>query len=138
MPGGRLLHIKLKDTIERLLAVRLRWLDSNQDWMEQNYDDIVSELCRIVAANAEEFTKRARQEQGKCIFKQIEESSLVSIAVSVESRESSGHNVLGMSNVSSETVLYTNVEYGLVVWIGPRQNSSKCHPAYNWPVDCIS
>jgi hypothetical protein len=128
MPGGRLLHVKLSDFTDRLLAISLRWLDINQEWLERNYDEVVSELCRVVATNVKDFSNKPKMEH---TYRQIEESSLISIAYSVERQDTSGHCVIGCGG--EDPVLYSNVDFSLTVWIGPAK--SRCS---NWPVDCVS
>lgn len=133
MPHRRLIHIKLAHPIERVLNVYLHWLESDNDWLEQGYEQITCELCQIVASNIEELESRARSDAGKRVYQKVEDSNMLSIAVAVESRDSASQCILGVKETHNHQ--YENCHYSLLVWLGPKTKSVQS--SVEWSVDCV-
>ena len=131
MPKSRLIQVKLKKYIDRILPVHLHWLDMDQEWMENNYGAILDELCRVIERNLDEFDKRSRTES-KLVYKRVEDSEILSLAVSLQVRDSCHHCVIQIKGENNRNYI-PNYDYALVAWIGPRVKDKNVE----WPVECI-
>ena len=133
MANRKLVHVLVKSEFEKIVPVFLHWLQSDEEWLEKEYADKITELCSIVAENMDEFEKNAKSDN-KLTFRRVAGHSKISLAVAVQQPDASSHSVFVIGDQAN--TLYHNSSIRLVVWIGPYDMSSK-NQEMQWPVDCI-
>ncbi len=132
MTNRRLIHVRIESEYERIIPVNLHWLETDHEWMDRDYAEIIDELCKVVAENVEEFEKRIKNDS-KISFKRVAGRMKVSLAVAVKPIEPSNHSVFVIGDVND---LFQNTSYSLTIWIGPKKNTLVEDNA-QWPIDCV-
>ena len=120
---------------DRVLPIRLHWLDRDQAWMFTNYERIVKDISYACEHHIDDFDKRSKFE-GRQAFRKIEDCNYIVIAAAIERLEHNRVNIISI-NQNSDAQAYFGSGYGVIMWIGPRSDDS-ISKTLDWPIECFS
>ena len=130
MSNRSLVHIRINDG--KIIASYLHWLKVDNDWVIENYDEVMLSLSQLVTDNMSDIEKVTKT-IGKSAFRKLAGSSVISVAYSVSTEETTSHSVITMRESANE--LLCRADMSLVIWISPPEISIAGRKE-SWPIEC--